>query len=168
MLNLNLALLLQHHEPPARRVRIICKDNYKYEMAPPEMRQSLPPHDGNGGQQTQQPLQPQQQPQQQQPQLTETVASITNSGANQGANHHMIQHHTRPVSTMAPHHPLHPHHVQAAHGGPAVHLHTGHPHGLVAPAPCKLFTFFVDCRQGGGGYQKSRKLGNVLNEWTLS
>ena len=134
-----MVFLLQHHEPPARRVRIICKDNYKYEMAPPEMRQSLPPHDGNGGQQPQQPLQPQPPSQQQPPQLTETVASITNSGANQGANHHMIQHHTRPVSTMAPHHPNHPHHVQAAHGGPAVHLHTGHPHGLMAPAPCKLF-----------------------------
>jgi hypothetical protein len=59
-------------------------------------------------------------------------------------------------------------HVQAAHSGPAVHLHTSHPHGLMAPSPCKLCNFFVDCRQGGGGYQKSRKLENVLNGYSLS
>ena len=50
-------------------------------MAPPEMRGPPPPIPQQG------------QPPPQQP-LTETVASITNSGANQGANHHMIQHHT--------------------------------------------------------------------------
>ena len=88
-------------------------------MAPPEMLRGPPPPLPQ--QQQQPPLQPQQP-------LTETVASITVSGANQGANHHMIQHHTRPVSTMAPHHPHHPHHVHAA-----VQHHAQH--GLMAAAP---------------------------------
>ena len=89
-------------------------------MAPPEMLRGPPPPLPQ--QQQQPPLQPQQP-------LTETVASITVSGANQGANHHMIQHHTRPVSTMAPHHPHHPHHVHAA-----VQQHHAQ-HGLMAAAP---------------------------------
>ena len=96
-------------------------------MAPPEMLRGPPPPLPQ--QQQQPPLQPQPPPQQP---LTETVASITISGANQGANHHMIQHHTRPVSTMAPHHPHHPHHVHAA-ATAAVHHHAQH--GLMAAAP---------------------------------
>lgn len=68
----------------------------------------------------------------QQPQMSDTVATVTASGA---TNHHVIHHHAPAppprTGAMAPHHPLHPQHVQAA-----VH-HQHHPQmaGPVQPAP---------------------------------
>ena len=75
-----------------QRVRIICKDNFKYEVAPPTSQPQQP----NAGQHEMRPLQP----------LSETVASVTNTGT----NHHLLHH--RGGGTLAPHHPHHPHHVQ--------------------------------------------------------
>ena len=77
-----------HGEVPThQRVRIICKDNYKYEVAPSTQEIS-----GSGN------------PPQQ-------AAQIETAITNTGTNHHMLY-----SRGLAPHHPHHPHHVQAAAG----------------------------------------------------
>ena len=89
--------------PSRQRVRIICKDNFKYEVAPATQE---PGEAGNGHSQNTSGY---------------TETSVTNTGTNH--NHY----------NLAPHHPHHPHHVQAAAGmnlvtsfyKPEVHQLTG-------------------------------------------
>lgn len=98
-----------HHQ----RVRIICKDNFKYEVAPPSNTQTP---NVNAGQHEMRPL-------------SETVASVTNAGT----NHHLLHH--RGGGTLAPHHPHHPHHVQAAAVAAHHHAHSHINFGPMNPEP---------------------------------
>ena len=87
----SLGTFLFHLQVPTRqRVRIICKDNYKYEMAPPSAQEI--DENGSGA-----------------PAPVQVETAITSSGT----NHHMLY---PRGSHLAPHHPHHPHHVQAAAG----------------------------------------------------
>ncbi len=96
--------------PTHQRVRIICKDNFKYEIAAASGSQTgggtaIVEHPGGGG-----------------------GEAITNTGAN-----HQHLHNTTTRAHLAPHHPHHPHHVQAAaaaaahHQAHHLHLPGGYP-----------------------------------------